>query len=363
MLWVPTKKSYMKHFYLNSDNISIDMDGVEYLLNLYQKNKNEELLQLIEAVKEKRKNDNTLYLIIPQYQSSICFDDCKYCGFRKSNKSVPRKYLSDSEFKEEFNLILDWGYRVVEFVYSTDLNQNSNTISKRLIVASEIAKSRNIEIKLGLNAFSFPHSNDYKLLKENGLDFFVQWMETYNKMTYQKWHKSSSIKFDFDLRLSTYNRAIEGGIENYGLGVLLGINDWREDVYDILKHAFTLKNEYGKAPHIFGIPRVKYNVRQNTVNTKYLVNDKDFIFIANLYRFFFPSTKLFLNTREDILLNEELLTVGGDIFTIDCGTFPGFYIHPNSLIDNIGQFKTFQYNKDSVLNIVKQNNLKICNYW
>lgn len=305
-------------------------------------------------ISQLRKNDKSLNIIVPHYQSSICIDDCKYCGFRKSNKGIIRKSLDDNEFAKELNLLIDWGYRVIELVYATDPNASAEIIAKRIELALNIGRKREVDLTIGLNSNTFK-VNEYKLLLNAGLSFFVLWMETYNKKRYLKWHKKGTPKYDFEYRLETYDRAISAGIKHFGMGILLGLSEWKEDVLALLNHALYLEKQYQLKPFIFGVPRVKYAMNVKLDQIPNIVSDIEFKYILNIYRIIFPKTRLFFNTREDYQFNIDNLGIGGDLFTIDCATFPGAYLTDKYLQDNQMQFQTIQYNRNTIINDLKRN--------
>ncbi len=300
-----------------------------------------------------KKDSENLNIIIPQYHSNYCVNDCKYCGFKKSNKLIPRKRLSFDEFKYEFNKIIEWGYRTIEFVFSSDPFFNAIEIAKRINYAKESGQKRKIKIRIGINTEPFEYK-DYKLLYSAGLDFFVLWMETYSKDKYSFWHGVKTPKSDYNFRLSAYNEAIEAGIKNYGLGVLFGLNDWKYDVDALIQHGKKLEKQYGFPPYIIGLPRFKkaHSVSLNgLLNT---VSDDEFKLICKTYKQSFPTSMLFFNTRENLKLNIDCCNEN-DLFTIDCGTFPGAFIDYNVIKKGYEQFHTYYYDRKKILKKLEEN--------
>jgi len=285
-----------------------------------------------------------LNIIVPQYHSSYCRDNCKYCGFKKDNLIIPRDRLSDEDFKAELELLISWGYRTIEFVYASDTYFSPDRIAERIEYAKNISEQRNLDLRIGLNAEPFDYKG-YKTLKDSGLDFFVIWMETYNRERYNFWHDEKMPKFDFENRYNSYEVAIEAGLINYGMGILFGLNDWKEDVQALVNHGNILKQKYDIPPYIIGVPRIK---RANSVHIEKdmkFVSDKEFLQAISTYKREFPETMIFFNTREEFELNIKACSEN-DLFTVDCGTYPRAFLKPDVLQNDTEQFHTYQYDRN-----------------
>ncbi len=300
-------------------------------------------------------------IIVPQYQSSYCIDDCKYCGFRKTNSVIPRKRLNDEDFKKEIDLLLQYGYRTIEFVYASDRYFSPDAIAKRIEYVKNLGIKRGLNLRIGLNSEPFDYKG-YKTLVNSGLDFFVIWMETYNKEKYNFWHGNKTPKSNYEVRYSAYEIAIDAGLKNYGMGILFGLNDLEEDTDALMMHAKYLTQKSGFEPYIFGVPRVK---RANSVviDEKYsLVDDISFGKAIKKYKDNFPNTMIFYNTRESFELNMELCQ-NSDLFTIDCGTYPGAYLHPKILDNDTEQFHTIPYERERIIEEMNKNNIQPIFEW
>lgn len=301
-----------------------------------------------------------LNIIVPQYHSSYCVNNCKYCGFRRSNLSINRISLNDEEFKNEMKVLLNWGYRVIEFVYSSDINFSIENVARRIEYTKEYGLKSNLKIKIGLNAEPL-NFKEYKTLHYAGLDFFVLWMETYSRDKYQFWHGNDTPKSNFNYRYESYERAIEAGIKKYGMGVLLGLYKWTEDVNELLLHAKKLEMKYKLTPYIIGLPRVKK--AQFITNKNFIfVSDLDFIQITKIYKKNFPKSMLFFNTREKPDLNIKC-SFNNDIFTIDCRTYPAAYLNPQKMEKGFEQFHTYFYDKKDIYVKFKKSNINPVFEW
>jgi len=307
-----------------------------------------------------RKNiyQNHLKPIIPQYHTSKCIDDCAYCSFRKSNPHVLRTELNDEDFEKELKLILDWGYTVIEFVYSTDMNFPAKRIAERIIKAKHIGKSIGKELEIGINAPSLS-IDDYKILHDVGIDFVLLWIETYSKENYKRWHPNNTPKSNFNYRIDTFDRLIEAGIKKYAFAVLFGLSDWVEDVINLIAHGLYIRKTYAIEPYIIGNPRLKRAMGLSVENSKYMIDDENYIFVNYLFKLIFPETKLFINTRENIDINLKLIQGGGDFFTIDCGTFPGAYLNYELIKNGQEQFRTSYYDREQTIKLLQEKGYKI----
>ena len=298
------------------------------------------------------KHNNTLHTIVPQYHTSKCVDDCAYCSFRKSNQHVLRTELNDENFEKELKLILDWGYTSIEFVYATDTNFPAKRIAERIMRAKRMGKSIGKELEIGINAPTLS-LDEYKILKDADVDFVLLWMETYSD-SYKKWHPNNTPKSDFNYRIDTFDRSIQAGIKKYAFAVLFGLSDWVEDVISLIAHGLYLRETYGVEPYIIGNPRLKHAMGLSVENSKYAIDDENYIFVNYLFKLVFSETKLFINTREEIDINLELIKGGGDLFTIDCGTFPGAYLNSELVKNGQEQFHTSYYNRDKTLSLLQE---------
>ncbi|MBM4056044.1 MAG: radical SAM protein [Planctomycetes bacterium] len=294
-------------------------------------------------------------IIVPQYHSSFCLNNCIYCGFKNTNKSITRSRLSDADYKKEIQLLLSWGYRTIEFVYSSDRFFKPDIIAKRIEYAKELGLKNNAKVRIGLNTEPLDYE-DYKTLKFSGLDFIVLWMETYSRSLYTYWHGAITPKSNYTYRYEAYERAIEAGIENYGLGVLFGLNYWKDEVIALINHANYLFRKYNQKPYIIGIPRIK-QAHSVTLNGHLKpMQDNEFIEACNMYKQAFPDTMLFFNTRESFELNVKCCS-NNDLFTIDCGTYPRAFLEPNLIKNGIEQFQTHRYARECTIKKLKQNNI------
>jgi len=280
----------------------------------------------------------TVEFIIPVYLTSFCQNECLYCGYRKSNPIAERIRLSLEDYQRELDLILSWGHRQIELVLSDDPEFGPD----KLAAYVERTKRELAAVGGGLVALCSPvyEEADYRLLRAAGLDWVVEWQETFHQPHFDRWHSPGSPKQRYNFRLDVWDRTIAAGITHIALGVLLGLYDWHFDVLAVIEHGNYLRKTYGIEPHALGIPRLKpaRGVLASQKPSRFSVSDEDYRFIVSLYHLAFPRSRLFFNTRESYEFNLSMV-VGGDLFTVDCETLPGGYLRQHLP----GQFSTHYY--------------------
>ncbi len=273
--------------------------------------------------------------VIPVYLTSFCANECLYCGYRESNALAERTRLSLDDFNRELDLILSWGHRQIELVLSEDTEFGPDVVARYV----ELTRKRLDRVGGGVVALCSPvyQRQDYARLHGAGLEWVVEWQETYHRSHFDRWHVAGSPKRDFEFRLDLWDRVIAGGIKKIALGALLGLYDWRYDALATIEHGNYLRRAYGLEPHAMGIPRLKpaRGVPATQKASRFTVTDDDYRLILSLYHLAFPQSRLFFNTRENYEMNISMVAAG-DLFTVDCDTFPGGYLRN----DTPGQFST-----------------------
>jgi 2-iminoacetate synthase len=273
--------------------------------------------------------------VIPVYLTSFCENECLYCGYRKSNALAERVRLSLDEFNRELDLILSWGHRQIELVLSDDPEFGPKVLTRYV----ELTRQKLDRLGGGVVGLCSPvcEREDYVRLRAAGLEWVVEWQETYHQPHFNRWHVIGSPKRDFEFRLDLWDRVIAAGIRKIALGALLGLYDWRYDALATIEHGNYLRRAYGLEPHAIGIPRLKpaRGVLASQKSSRFTVSDDDYRLILSLYHLAFPRSRLFFNTRENYEMNISMVAAG-DLFTVDCDTFPGGYLRH----DRPGQFST-----------------------
>jgi len=282
--------------------------------------------------------ERTVEFIIPVYLTSFCQNECLYCGYRQSNPIAERVRLGWADFDQQLDLILAWGHRQIELVLSDDPEFGPETVARYVA-----ATRRKLDtVGGGVVALCSPvyQQADYVRLREAGLDWVVEWQETYHQPHFDRWHFTGSPKRHFESRLDLWDRVLAAGLAKIGMGVLLGLYDFHYDVLAVVEHGNYLRRHYGIEPHALGIPRLKpaRGVLASQKPNRFSVSDDDFRLVVSVYHLAFPTSRLFFNTRENHDLNISLVAAG-DLFTVDCETLPGAYLRRHLP----GQFSTHDY--------------------
>ena len=280
----------------------------------------EEVFETARLLKEKVYG-NRIVLFAPLYLSNECVNDCIYCGFRSGNKKARRKSLSVDNAVEEASVLADKGYKRLLLV--TSEHPKLSSVDYLVKVINDIYKKTDIRI---LHVNTQPMDvEDFKKLKISGVGVYQCFQETYHLPTYVKMHPSGP-KADYEWRLGVMDRAIEAGFEDVGMGVLLGLYDWRWDVWALIAHSHRLIKKYGFGPHTLSVPRLQPAEDSKLKKTKYKVSDNDFKKIVAIYRLSLPYVGVVISTREPAEFRDELFLIGASQVSAGSKTSPWGYI-------------------------------------
>lgn len=264
----------------------------------------------------------TIQLYIPLYLSNECQNICTYCGFSYDNK-LERKTLTDEELLAEAAHIREMGYRHVLLV-SGEANQTvgMDYFERALKLISPFFDHVSMEVQ--------PlDETDYKQLTSLGLENVLVYQETYHREDYKKHHPKGK-KSNFDYRLETPDRIGRAGVHKMGLGVLLGLDDWRADCFYTGLHVDYLEKVYWKTNYGISFPRLR--PCSGGLPPKLPVSDRDFVQIIAAYRLFKPEIELSLSTREIPEFRNKLIHLGITAMSAGSKTNPGGYtVAPMSL--------------------------------
>jgi len=297
----------------------LSIEEVAKLLYVDDENLLMELFNASKYVKDKIYGRRVV-LFAPLYTSNECTNNCLYCGFRRDNKLLHRKTLQMEQIVEEAKAIEAQGHKRILLICGED---KKSTGAKHLAEAmAQIYKNTGTR---RINIEAAPMSvEEYKQLKEAGIGTYVIFQETYDREVYEKMHPVG-IKANFDWRITAIDRAFGAGIDDVGLGVLLGLNDYKFEVIALLKHAEYLENKFRVGPHTISVPRLRPAFGWGLEEIPYEVSDKDFKKIVAIYRLAVPYTGIILSTRESSDLRDELLDLGISQLSAGSRTNPGGY--------------------------------------
>ncbi|MBU0532810.1 [FeFe] hydrogenase H-cluster radical SAM maturase HydG [Candidatus Micrarchaeota archaeon] len=264
---------------------------------------------------------NRLVLFAPLYLSDFCINDCEYCGFHCRNKELKRQRLSMEEIRKETELIIKMGHKRI-LVESGEHPDNSVDYVCDAIRTIYDTKIENGEIRrVNVNIAATTVEN-YKKLKEIGIGTYQLFQETYHKKTYEKLHKGP--KSDYHRQITAHERAFEAGIDDYGIGVLFGLYDYKFEVLALLSHARYMEEKYGVGPHTISVPRFK-NAPSVFYNPEFPVSDSDFLKLIAVIRLSVPYTGMIISTRESPEIRKKAFELGISQTSAASKTSPGGY--------------------------------------
>lgn len=266
-----------------------------------------------------------LVLFAPLYTSNLCNNECLYCAFRRSNKTIPRSTLTMEQVRKETENLVHDGHKRVLLVSGEGLGQHALDYSLKAIetiysVNLDGASIRRININIApLNAAGF------KQLKDAKIGTYQLFQEVYHYDTYKKMHPKGP-KSNYIYHLTAMDRAMEAGIDDVGVGILFGLYDYRFEIMAMLQHIRHLETNFGIGPHTISVPRLEPATGSEIASRPpYAVNDKDFKKIVAALRITVPYTGLILSTRETAEMRREALSLGISQISAGSKTNPGGY--------------------------------------
>ena len=275
----------------------------------------EQLAELSHQITKKRFG-NTIQLYIPLYLSNECQNICTYCGFSFDNK-IKRKTLSFDEILKEVSVIKLMGFDHVLLV----TGESSQTVGvdylkKAIQLVEPFFSSISVEVQ--------PlESEEYSSLMEEGLNTVLVYQETYHKEDY-KLHHTKGKKSNFDYRLETPDRLGESGIHKMGLGVLIGLEDWRTDSFFTALHLSYLEKKYWQTKYSISFPRLR--PFSGGLEPKVEMSDKELVQLICAYRIFNEEVELSISTRESKTFRDNIIKLGITSMSAGSKTNPGGYV-------------------------------------
>jgi 2-iminoacetate synthase len=270
-----------------------------------------------------------LVLFAPLYFSNFCVNNCLYCGFRRDNKQARRR-LSLEEVASEVRALEQQGHKRILVIGGEEAGEKAVDYLLSVVETVYATRVGKGEIRR-VNVEAAPMSvADFKRLKATGIGTYVVFQETYDPETYRVMHPGGP-KADYAWRLSAMHRAMEAGINDVGIGALLGLYDYRFEVLAMLLHAQHLEKEFGVGPHTISVPRLESATgAPAALNPPHRVSDADFKKMVAILRMAVPYTGMILSTRESAAMRTELLDLGISQMSAGSRTDPGGYGITNS---------------------------------
>ncbi len=276
----------------------------------------EEMAQLAHQLTVQRFG-RTIRLYAPLYLSNDCTNSCRYCGFNKENK-FERTRLTIDQAVEEANIIASEGFRDILLVSSEDRQFVSVDY---LVELARKLRGKFASISIEIYQMS---SVEYAKLFEAGIEGVTLYQETYDCEAYTYYHPSGP-KSDFDNRLDTPDHISAAGMREIGLGVLLGLTDWRIETLALAEHAHYLIKRYWQSHVSFSIPRLRPAYEIGCSQFRHLLSDKNLVQMITSLRLCFSDAGLVLSTRERAELRDHLVKLGITKLSAGSKTNPGGY--------------------------------------
>ncbi|MFH1120317.1 MAG: [FeFe] hydrogenase H-cluster radical SAM maturase HydG [Bacteroidota bacterium] len=308
-----------------------------------------ELIDLIkEGARELKKKvyGNRIVLFAPLYVGNKCTNNCKYCGFRASNKEAVRKTLSDQELIREVEALEDNGQKRLILVYGEHPDYSPEYIAHTVKTVYGVKKGPGEIRRVNINAAPLDIEG-FRIVKEAAIGTYQIFQETYHPDAYKTYHLGGK-KRDFDYRLTGLDRAQEAGIDDVGIGALFGLYDWRYEVLGLVRHTNHLEACYHVGPHTISFPRIQ-NASKLDMGTDYTVTDEEFARLVAILRLAVPYTGMILTARENAKLRHEVIQFG--VSQIDGGTKLELGSYSDSVNENQDlNREQFQINDNRSLN-------------
>lgn len=272
----------------------------------------EERVRKICALAEQIKKDfygNRIVLFAPLYLSNYCINHCVYCPYHAKNKHIGRKKLTQDEIRKEVIALQDMGHKRLALEAGEDPVNNPIEYILECIKTIYSIKHKNGAIRrVNVNIAATTVEN-YRKLKDAGIGTYILFQETYHKDSYEQLHPKGP-KHNYAYHTEAMDRAMEGGIDDVGLGVLFGLERYKYELAGLLMHAEHLEAVHGVGPHTISVPRIK---RADDIDPSVFdngIDDETFAKIIAIIRIAVPYTGMIISTRESQAVREKALHLG-----------------------------------------------------
>lgn len=288
--------------------------------------KNQEIYKLAEQIK-KDFYGNRIVMFAPLYLSNYCINGCTYCPYHSKNKHIARKQLSQEEIRREVIALQDMGHKRLALEAGEDPVRNTMEYYLESIKTIYSIKHKNGAIRrVNINIAATTVDN-YRLLKEAGIGTYILFQETYHKESYLTLHPTGP-KHDYNYHTEAMDRAMEGGIDDVGVGVLFGLDKYRYEFAGLLMHAEHLEAAFGVGPHTISVPRLRHADDINADAFDNGIDDDTFAKIVACIRIAVPYTGMIISTRESQKCRERVLHLGISQISGGSRTSVGGYCEP-----------------------------------
>lgn len=319
------------------------------LLACEEEDLNEEIYKLARKIKQEIYG-NRIVLFAPLYLSNYCINSCSYCPYHVKNKVIPRKILSMEDIRRETLALQDMGHKRLAIESGEDPIHSPIEYILDAIRTIYSTKHKNGSIRRVNVNIAATTVEEYRMLKDVGIGTYILFQETYNKKSYETLHPAGP-KSNYSYHTEAMDRAMDGGIDDVGCGVLYGLNNYKYELVGQLMHKEHLEARFGVGPHTFSVPRVKPAQDIDPTDFDNSLSDDMFEKIVAVLRVSTPYVGMIISTRESEEMRGRVLDLGISQISGASKTSVGGYAEEDRDKDiSSAQFDTFdQRSLDEVI--------------
>lgn len=300
----------------------------------------EDKVQEIYALAEQIKKDfygDRIVMFAPLYLSNYCVNGCLYCPYHKKNTHIRRKKLTQEEIRAEVIALQDMGHKRLALEAGEDpVNNPLDYILESIQTIYSIKHKNGAIRRVNVNIAATTVEN-YRRLKDAGIGTYILFQETYHKETYEHLHPTGP-KSNYAYHTEAHDRAMEGGIDDVGLGVLFGLELYRYEFAGLLMHAEHLEAAFGVGPHTISVPRICPADDIDPGEFDNGISDETFEKIVACIRVAVPYTGMIISTRESPAVRARVLHLGVSQISGGSRTSVGGYTEEEPIEESTAQF-------------------------
>ena len=306
------------------------------LLDCAVEEKNEEIFRLAKQIKEDFYG-NRIVMFAPLYLSNYCVNGCVYCPYHKKNTHIARKKLTQEEIRAEVIALQDMGHKRLALETGEDpINNPIEYVLESIKTIYGIHHKNGAIRRVNVNIAATTVEN-YRKLKEAGIGTYILFQETYHKESYEKLHPTGP-KHNYAYHTEAMDRAMQGGIDDVGIGALFGLELYRYEFAGLLMHAEHLEAVFGVGPHTISVPRIRHADDIDPSAFDNSIDDDIFAKIVACLRIAVPYTGMIVSTRESKKSRERVLELGISQISGGSRTSVGGYVCPEPDDEKSEQF-------------------------
>jgi 2-iminoacetate synthase len=306
------------------------------LLGCELSEENKQIEALAKEIKEKFYGQR-IVMFAPLYLSNYCVNGCVYCPYHAKNTTIHRKKLTQEEIKQEVIALQDMGHKRLALETGEDpINSPIEYVLESIKTIYGIQHKNGAIRRVNVNIAATTIEN-YQKLRDAGIGTYILFQETYHKENYEALHPTGP-KHNYAYHTEAMDRAMQGGIEDVGIGVLFGLNTYKYDFVGLLMHVEHLEASFGVGPHTISVPRIRAADDIHPEDFENAITDDVFAKIVSIIRIAVPYTGMIISTRETKESRERVLPLGVSQISGGSSTSVGGYVEPEKEEDNSAQF-------------------------